>query len=164
MGPLLLIGNFLSCCITESMAASIDGVHSFGNIADPEAAGSRDVGQGPGRMLTGSGRGCSGHDVNGGNGGNDGNGGSGGRVAKCLQPGVWAPVWPWAAANMGLSCLLSGHRHPQLSGSRTRGQTTDYFGTSFHSVYIIHTSSCGTRTRSKLDTTRHSPHSPGCHH
>ena len=26
MGPLLLIGNFLSCCITESMAASIDGV------------------------------------------------------------------------------------------------------------------------------------------
>ena len=73
-------------------------------------------------MLTGSGRGCSGHDVNGGSGGNDGNGGSGGSVAKCLQPGVWAPVWPWAAANMGLSCLLSGHRHPQLSGSRTRGQ------------------------------------------
>ena len=39
MGPLLLIGNFLSCCITESMAASINGVQSFGNIADPEAAG-----------------------------------------------------------------------------------------------------------------------------
>ena len=111
----------------------------------------RDLGQGPGGMLTGSGRGCSGHDVNG------GNGGSGGRVAKCLQPGVWAPAWPWAAANMGLSCLLSGHCHPQLSGSRTRGQTTtpDYIGTNFHSVYIIHTSSCGTRTRSKLDTARH---------
>ena len=79
MGPLFLIGNFLSCCITENMESSIDGVHSFGNIADLEAAWPRDLGQGPGRMLTGSGRGCSGHDVNGGNGGS---------VAKCLQAGV----------------------------------------------------------------------------
>ena len=109
MGPLFFIGNFLSCCITENMEASIDGVHSFGNIADLEAGiwfkvlAGCSLGQGEAAVGMTS------------------------MVAMvAVWPSVCSPVsGPRSGLELlptwGLSCLLSGHCHPQLSVSRTRG-------------------------------------------
>ena len=109
MGPLFLIGNFLSCCITENMEASIGGVHSFGNIADLEAGiwakvlAGCSLGQGEAAVGMTS------------------------MVAMvAVWPSVCSPVsGPQSGLELvptwGLSCLLSGHCQPQLSVSRTRG-------------------------------------------
>ena len=157
MGPLFLIGNFLSCCITENMAASIDGVHCFGNIADLEAGiwfkvlAGCSLGQGEAAV---------------------------GMTSMVAMVAMWQCGQVSAGRCLSHSLALSWCQHgPLLSlvwslppsalrvkDERPRLQIT--LVQTFIYIYIIHI--FGTKTRSKLDTARqnrhNSPHSPCCHH